>query len=238
MMSMLVVGVVSAIASSTASAQACTKETKETFRVCLFLGPAEAELELLEGATFSVSLESAEPHKLKVNFSVVTEIECTVANGEAGVFKEEIEGGVITFTSCALTSANKTECELVGTEIKAAEINAKVSLQTELEGTEEALRLDLLFVPETTGGSFAKFSIGSISGFTCTDAVANGKVTGEQLCYYLEPIEADAEEHLFECPSSGSELKFDGNTGELQAEFIALMKTPTLDNSWSIVQGE
>jgi hypothetical protein len=235
MMSMLVVGVVSAIASSTASAANCVEKAEEKFRVCLFL--SATELELLESATFSLLQEETSPHKLEVKTSTPTDLECSEGSGTAGVFVETVEGATITFKGCKVTSANKAECEVPG-EIIGSGINASFSLQTELEGEVEGLRLDLLLKSETTGGTFATFSITSVSGKTCAEAIENGKVKGEQLCFFLEPIETDEVEHLLECPATGSELTFGGNPLSYEAEDSLLMSTPVAGNSWSIVQGE
>jgi len=236
MMSMLVVGVVGAIASSTASAANCDfKEGATTFRVCLFLSATESEL--LESATFSLLQEEASPYKLEVLTSTPTQMECSEGSGTAGVFVETVEGAEVKFKGCKVVSTNKVECEVPG-EISWSAINATFSLQTELEGSVEGLRLDLLLIPETTGGTFATFSITSVAGHTCAGATENAKIKGEQLCFFLEPIETDAVEHLLECPASGSELTFGGNAAVLEEEFSELMSTPVADNSWSIVQGE
>lgn len=240
LMSMLVVGVVSAIASSTASALNCVpKAEATTFRVCLFL--SATELELLESATFALSQEEGSPHKLEIAFSSPITVSCSEASGVAGVFVETVEGATVSFKGCEVTSANKTECKLESSTISGAEINGSFSLQTELEGSVEGLRLDLLLKPETTGGTFATFTIESVEGHTCIDAQEKGKVKGEQLCYFLESgqeIEEDFVEHLFECLPTGSELTFAGKTATLEAEVSVLMTTPVADNSWSVVQGE
>jgi hypothetical protein len=89
-----------------------------------------------------------------------------------------------------------------------------------------------------TGGPFATFTIESVEGKSCAIAQENGEIKGEDLCFFLEPIEEDAQEHLLECPSSGSELALAGTTAEFEAEFSILMLTPVANNSWSVVQGE
>ena len=232
----LVVGAVGAVVSSSASAALCTSTPEvEQFRVCLFL--STTELELLEEATFAISQESGEPHKLVVNFGVPLEIECNEASGETGVFVELTMNGKILFTECAVTSpADKNECEVPGS-IEAKEIDGTLSLQTELEGATEALRLDLLLAPETAGNAFATFTIKNKPGETCLVAHQSGLVLGEILCFFLEPIETDEVEHLFECPESGSSLNYSGTPAALQAEFSALMTAPVNDASWSITQG-
>ena len=231
----LVVGAVSAVVSSSASAALCTSTPEvEQFRVCLFL--STTELELLEEATFALSQESGEPHKLNIQGFFSLEIQCNEASGETGVVVELAMNGKIVFTECAVTSADKKECEVPGS-IEAKEIDGTLSLQTELEGATEALRLDLLLSPEIAGNAFATFTIKSKPGETCLAAEQSWLVLGEILCFFLEPIETDEVEHLFECPESGSLLNFSGTPAVLQAEFSALMISPVSDASWSITQG-
>jgi hypothetical protein len=230
------VGTIAAVAAATASATNCVAKEEEKGRVCLFL--SATELELLEAATFSLLQEEGSPRKFEVDFTPTLAIECKGGSGTAGVFVEAIEGATETYSGCELTGVNKTACRLESGEIKTEQINALGSQQTELEGSVEGLRLALLFKPATTDDAFATFTIESTSGHTCADAQEDGKIKGEQSCFFLEPIETDEVEHLLECPASGSELTFAGNTATYEAEDSVLMVTPVADNSWSIVRGE
>jgi hypothetical protein len=143
----------------------------------------------------------------------------------------------MTYTECGITSTNKTECAVTST-IEETEVVEVFSLQTELEGSVEGLRLDMLLRPKVAGGTFATFSIFSTEGHTCADAQENGKLKGEVLCFFLEPIETDELEHLYECPAAGSALTYAGNATTVSFEdSVLILLTPTEDTSWSIVQG-
>jgi hypothetical protein len=228
----LAVGAVSAFSSAGASAAGlCAPTAEEHFHVCLFL--STTELELLESSTFSLLQEEGEPHELEIKFSAPLTVSCATGTGETTGEGELIMKTKVNFTGCTVTG-EEGHCEVTNKEIESRELDGTLSLQTELESSEEGLRLDVLLSPEIVGNPLATFSIKSKTGATCLEATTNGKVTGEQLCFFLEEIEKDMEEHLLECPKSGSTLKYAGNESTLQTEFSVLMATPVSDASWSI----
>jgi hypothetical protein len=237
LMGIALVTAFSAVMVSNAAAALCTAEAgATTFRVCLFL--SATELELLEAATFSVLQEEEGPGGvppkpiLKIEFAAAAEITCLTGTGTAGVEVELITGSlnfsectVLTPADCAVENPTTKEVGAISTE----KIDGTLSLLS--SGS-----LDVLFVPLPPAVVFATFTIFG-SGGTCVDAQEKGKVTGSQLCVFLEPIETDEVEHLFECTPEGSSLEFAKNVSTLLGEWSVLMSTPTSDASWSIVQG-
>jgi hypothetical protein len=153
--------------------------------------------------------------------------------------------GSIIFTECVVESP--ASCVLGNAEIKAEKIDGTLTLALEAvpgEETEgELTRMDLLLSPEEEEGTFATFTLKSKAGETCPAALENGKVKGAILCFWLEPVEKDEAEHLFECTAAGSEsgeLKFGGKAADLESEFSVLMLTANgvahEDSAWGIFE--
>lgn len=68
-------------------------------------------------------------------------------------------------------------------------------------------------------------------------AMTNIRVVGEELCYFLEPIEEDAVEHLLQCTEFGSSLTFSGNAFDWIAEFELKLTGTNAGDPWSIIEG-
>jgi hypothetical protein len=237
LMGIAAVAAFSAVLVSNAAAALCTSEAgATTFRVCLFL--SATELELLEAATFSVLQEEegsgGAPPKplLKIEFASAEELTCLTATGTGGV-EVELGTGALNFTECTVITPEDCAIENSATKEVGAVSTEKIDGVLSLLSSGS---LDVLFAPLPPATVFATFSIFG-SGGTCVDAVEKAKITGEQLCVFLEPIETDEVQHLFECTPEGSTLNFAGNVATLLAEWSVLMSTPTSDASWSIVQG-
>jgi hypothetical protein len=226
------VGVMAALsavmASGALAVNTCVAESEAlTFRVCLYL--SETELELLEAATFAVlqeekSSRAPEP-ELSIKFATPAVVVCLEGEADMGVEVELMSEANLKFTECTVVTPE--HCAIAGGAITVSPLfgTAKV-----VSGT-----VDVLFVPQS-GTTFATFTIGP-SGGICIDAQEDDKITGEDLCTFLEPIQTPEPEHFLECTPEGSRLKFASSEVTLLDEWSVLMVEPTDDASWSIVEG-
>jgi hypothetical protein len=226
---MAVVPVLSGVIAANALAvPLCIAESgASTFRVCLFL--STTELELLEAATFAVlqeeeSSRAPEP-EFNIEFATPAMIVCLGAAADMGVEVELISEDNLKFTECTLSTP--VHCAIEGGAIT---VNPLFGTAKIVSGT-----ANVLFVPQS-GTTFATFTIDS-SGGTCIDAEEKGKVTGEDVCTFLEPIQTPEPEHFLECTPDGSVFKFAGKVATLLDEWSVLMVEPTDGASWSIVEG-
>ena len=232
---------VGAVASAAASAAACVPAAGTLFALCISLAGV---LELqTANAEFTGEMEGNQTHKFNILTSTNITLECSQASVSA--IGEPILAGTgnetlllmkkkIIFKNC---TTNTAAC-VVDSTIITESSDATISLAEELEGGVAVTRLDVLIEPEPPATVFATFSIKSKEGETCLGAVANGKVKGKILCYFLEPIEEDELEHLVQCDEFGSsELTYAGNAVDGEAEFSLKLTGSNAGDMWSIVEG-
>jgi hypothetical protein len=228
---------VSAVASSSASAAACVKESGELFAACI-----ENELQ-----TGSVALtgtqEPGENHVFVILTTTPTTVNClaasAVATAEPTGVTVLVMAAKIEFSECLVTS-DEADCEVATGKISTEKLDGTLSLAEEIEnGVKVTGRLDVTFTPEAGEKEpFATFTIKSKAGHTCLGAQANGKVKGTELCFFLETgqsIEANEKAHLLQCVESG--LTFAGTAADLETEFELVLGAPNTGKSWSVVEG-
>jgi hypothetical protein len=207
----------------------CKEESgATTFRVCLFL--TTTELELLEAATFAVLQEESPTPAFRVEFVNALEVRCLTGEGTMGV-EVELVSEHLKFTECEVVSPEHCAIEGSGKEIGAITTEEMFGTGAIVSG-----KLEVRWTPAPPATEFATFSIFS-SGGLCIDAQEGAKVTGEDICTFLETIEIDEPQHSLECKPEGSTLKYSGNVVTLSDEWSVLMLTPTSDASWSVVEG-
>jgi hypothetical protein len=231
---LLVVGVIAMVAvgiAATGSASAGTLggtcESGSFWKVCVE-SPAGSGLKLIEGSTTIVGVKEGGASILKVTEG--PEVSCEKAaatgtiNNHGATENATLEKVVIKFTgNCKVLNA-EAKCEAPA-EIATLSLGA-----TAPEGPS-----DLKFAPE---GSeiFAEFTIKSKKEQTCAFAIANGKVTGTQLCV-LNGAELDAVTHLLECLATGSSLKFGGKAATFNLEeTIELSETGFAGLPWDYLK--
>jgi hypothetical protein len=230
-----------AVGAESASAANC-KTQAGSLALCREINATELELVTL--GTFAI-LQDSSTHVLRILTTTNVVISCKTGEGTAESELTLIMLGLITFTQCTVESP--ASCELTETKIGPTEpIDGTLTLALELESgqTEELTRMDLFLLPEEQEEDiFVRITIKSKTGETCPAAITSGKVTGSILCFWLEEIEKDEAEHLFECTATGSEsggLEFAGKKADLESEFSVLMLTANgvshEDSAWGIFE--
>jgi hypothetical protein len=232
-----------AVGAESASAANC-KTQAGSLALCREINATELELVTL-GTFLILQEESSQRTLFRILTATNVIITCLTGEGTAESELTLIMLAKLTFTECTVESP--ASCELASRTIGPTEpIDGKLTLALELESgqTEELTRMDLLLLPEEQEEDiWLRFTIKSKTGETCPDALTNGKLTGSVLCFWLEELEKDEAEHLFECTASGSEsgsLEFAGKADDLEDEFSVLMLTANgashEDSTWGIFE--
>jgi hypothetical protein len=237
MLGVLAVFAVSAVASATASAALCEKESGGTkFALCL-----NEPLELVEG-TFKLHIadDPTTPTKAFVLKGSSIQLKCpeillqlgaTITAGKTVSLGIKLAGVVLHFIGCTVP------------EPEHCIINNSLIITTTLDGvpTPKAEDKKLLFLPEK-GTTFSTVKVES-SGGTCliagSDVVAalNGKEGEGPLCTDND-IETTTILHLLECEGTtkSTNLKFAGKEVEFKGAVSTLLENEK--TKWAIILGK
>jgi hypothetical protein len=209
--------VAGSLGASQASAVNCVSSTT-LWNVCL-----GSSLELLSEITIDVkkepTAEGTTPSKLEVEGGPI--IVCSEASGTWLALEGETGTGGVLDGKLEF----KTNCKVTNSEVK-CEVKEPIVTE-ELTGTYDATLggEDTTFAPPA-GQPFARVTIKSKVGQTCTLASNETPVTGTQLCDVLKGSEQVAI-HLIECEPPGSALLY----GESNAKFEATFEAECLNAS-------
>jgi hypothetical protein len=198
----LVVFALSAVASASASAQACTKKAgSKSWALCV-----EGE-KMVSSESFKAQIKTATNVRIATTYAgLQIEILCQAASG-TGEFGPSVHALQVTFSSCKVAGSLGKKCEVPSS------LEVKPLTGTYGPGIENVL-LAPTTPPEWTGWMFK-----SVPGQTCpaTLTAHTWKFTGSQECT-LKSAEVEAAEHELVCEAKGSKLKFEGAAFELSFE--------------------